>query len=285
MELGRIGVVLRSLKEITPALYITGGEPTLVPHISEALRFARQIGCWPVCINMNALVLDKRPGVLEHADRIVVSLHAGTPQRHAQMLGVSRRQGELVFDNIRQAARAAKSNGNRLSVNCVLTGNNTKDARGVMNFCLRHEIPIAVVPAIQRHVPTVASGSAEQLRDYREFLGEVIALKAQQPSAVIGAKAYLEHIRHLGGFKCRPSAVVTISPEGNIVNPCAHKYRTVPKTLGKANGIEPIEQQLRRHLKFASAYETCGGNCLKMCYLGPALFLGKPWPSASDILS
>jgi len=242
MDLERIVAVLRSIKEVTPSLYVTGGEPTLVPHIGEVLRLARRIGFCPG-------------------------------------------QGKRVFDNILQASEVAKWYGNTLSINCVLTGGNIADARGVLDFCLQHRIQIAVVPAIQRHMPMIAQGDAEQLRAYRDILGEIIALKVRRPATVVGTRMYLEQIRRLGGFRCRPSVIVTISPEGDIVNPCDEKYRTVPKTLGKANGIEPIELQLRHSLKFASAYETCGGNCLKMCYLGPALFLEKPWPSASDILS
>lgn len=167
----------------------------------------------------------------------------------------------------------------------MLTQDNIGKAYGVMNFCLRHGIPFAVVPAIQKHMPTIAGVDAKKLRAYRDFLGEVIQLKDRQPDAVVGTVSHLQHIQRLDKFQCRPSAIITISPEGNIVNPCDDKYHTVPKTLGKADGHESIESQLRRHLDFASAYKNCDGNCLKMCYLGPALFLERPWPSASDILS
>jgi MoaA/NifB/PqqE/SkfB family radical SAM enzyme len=279
-----VEIILRKIIELTPTLYITGGEPTLEPNIGEVLRLARQIGFWPVCINTNAIVLDKRPEVPVYADKVVVSLHAGTAKKHAEVLGVSERQGERVFDNIVQTSKVAKSYGNTLSVNCVLTGDNIGEARGVIEFCLAHKISIAVVPAIQRHMPMIANGEADKLRDYRDFLGEVIRLKARQPDAVVGTRSYLEHIRRLGGFQCRPSGIITISQGGHIVNPCDYKYHTVPKTLGETDGTKSIESQLRHHLEFASAYESCGGNCLKMCYLEPALVLENPWLTIGEFL-
>lgn len=284
VDLGRLETIFRAIKKLSPTLYVNGGEPTLEPNIGDVLKLARQIGFWPVCLGTNAIILDKRPDVPKLADKLIVSLHAGTPREHAKVLGISQRQGERVFDNIIQASQVASLYGNTLTVNCVLTEDNTKEARKVMDFCLKHGIPFAVVPAIQKHQPTIAGADAEKLRAYRDFLGEVIQLKARQPDAVVGTVSHLRHIQRLDRFQCRPSAIITISPEGNIVNPCDHKYHAVPETLGKADGAESIESQLRR-LDLASAYKSCDGNCLKMCYLGPALFLQRPWPSASDILS
>ena len=285
VDLDRLEVILRAIKKLAPTLYFNGGEPTLEPSLGDALKLARQIGFWPVCVGTNATILDKRPDVPKLADKLVVSLHAGTPLEHAKVLGISQRQGERVFDNIIQASQVAKSYGNTLTVNCVLAGNDIEESYGVMEFCVGHEIPFAVVPAIQKHMPMIAGADAEKLRAYRDFLGEVIRLKIRQPSAVVGIVSHLRHIQRLNRFQCRPSAIITISPEGNIVNPCDNKYQTVPQTLGKADGTESIESQLRHQLDFGSAYKSCSGNCLKMCYLGPALFLERPWPSASDILS
>lgn len=284
-DITQVRRVLQRLRELTPSLYITGGEPTLESNIGGVLKFARYLDFFPVCINTNAIILDEHPLVPRYADKLVVSLHAGTPERHGQILGVGTKLGERVFDNIVQASRIAKASGNTLSVNCVLTGDNTRDAYGVLDFCQKHEIPIAVVPAIEGHMPTVASRDAETLRHYREFITKVIEFKVGQPRAVVGTRLYLEHIRRLGGFICRPSGIITISPEGDIVSPCSYKYSTVPHRLGTVNGTQTIESQLRRHLDYASAYETCGGNCLKMCYLEPALLLEKPWLTVGEFLS
>ena len=284
VDIGRVETILRSIRELVPTLYITGGEPTLEQDIGTVLKLAREIGFYPVCINTNAIILDTRPDVPIYADRVVVSLHASTPHEHAKILGVSPRQGERVFENIIQASKVAKSHGNTLSANCVLTGSNTTQAHGVLTFCQKHQIPIAVVPAIQNHMPVIASGKADDLRDYRDFLSEVIALKTRQPDAVVGTSSYLKRIRQLGGFQCHPSGIIAISPEGHIVNPCDYKYHMVPKTLGETNGTEPIRSQLRRHLEFASAYESCDGNCLKMCYLEPSLVLQNPWLAIGEFL-
>lgn len=285
VDLGRAEAILRNIKALTPSLYITGGEPTLEKDIGEVLKMARQIGFWPVCVNTNAINLDKRPDVPRYADKVVVSLHSGTPQRHAEIIGVSQRQGERVFENIFQAAKIAKSYGNILSVNCVLTKSNLAEAMGTLEFCMEYEIPIAVVPAIERHIPTIASGGEKTLSEYRDLLDKIIYVKSKQHRAVVGTRAYLQQIRQLNRFHCRPSGIITISPEGNIVNPCDHKYRLVPQALGVAHGAEPIESQLRRHLAFVSAYESCGGNCLKMCYLEPALVLQNPWLAIGEFLS
>lgn len=281
---GHVETILRRIKELTPTLYITGGEPTLESNIGDILLLAQQIGFWPICLNTNAILLDKHPDVPRYTDKTVVSLHAGSPEKHATVLRVSRKQGERVFDNIVHASQEAKRHGNTLSVNCVLTEDNLSDAYGVLEFCLRHEIPIAVVPAIQDHMPAIAGGNARSLRLYRDFIDEVINVKKQEPNAVVGSTEYLKHIRQLARFKCRPTGIITISPEGLIVSPCDYKYHSMPPRIGRADDTETIKSQLRHHLDFASTYEVCSGNCLKMCYLEPALILETPWLTIRDFL-
>ena len=282
VDITKVETILRAVRRLTPSLYIAGGEPTLEANVSEVLKLARNLGFWPIVLNTNGTLLDRRPEVVQLADRIIVSLHADTPAKQAAILRVNPALGQKVFDNLLWAARTT----GRVAVNCVLTQDNIEDAHGVLAFCLAHNIPFAVVPAVVGYQPAIATASPDRIEAYRQFVGKVMEAKSQWPRAVVGTMSYLQKVQSLDGFDCRPSGIITISPEGKIVNPCSFKYREVPQTIGVANGHESIEVQLRRQLDFSATHTKCpGGNCLKMCYVGPAMALETPAQSIREFLS
>lgn len=275
--------ILRRLFELTPSLYITGGEPTLEPDIENTVMMARRIGFWPICVNTNGILLHEHPGLMKYADKLIASLHAGTPEQHASVLGVSVAQGERVFQNILDAAKTAKQFGNSLLVNCVLDTHNVEQAFGVLQFCMANDIQLTVVPAIHEHAPAILKGNSDQLQRYRDFFAEIIRIKGMHPKAIVGTKQQLIHLQNLREFKCRPSVIVNVSPDGNILNPCKHKYCEVPKIIGGIDSPISIDIQMRQRLNRTKPYEMCDGRCLKMCYLGPAQYWDDPWSMLFEI--
>lgn len=56
----RIEQIFQSLRQVTPALYLTGGEPLLDPRIEDMLTLARLMGFHPIVVNTNATLLEER---------------------------------------------------------------------------------------------------------------------------------------------------------------------------------------------------------------------------------
>lgn len=282
-ELGleKIAVIFGALRQLVGALYIAGGEPLLQRNIEEMLALARAIGFYPVAVNTNATLLDQRPEVPRYADITVVSIHAVDVDKTAKIFQVSRRLAEKSFKNIVEAVHVARRHGNRVVANCVLTEDNLGDAHDVLDFCLNHGITFGVVPAIEGYLPSIAAASAAQVAQYRAFLARVIEQKYYHPRSVQASNAFLHRMYELGRFDCRPTGILTVSPDGHVVNPCDYKYK-MAQHIGLIDGTRLVRDVLTEAMDYQRGFAPCDRNCLKACYAEPALALEVPLQAMAD---
>jgi len=276
IPLEQIEVIFKGLRELVSALYIAGGEPLLQPNIEDMLALGREMGFYPVAVNTNATRLHTRPKVPRYADVIVVSIHATDVHKTAEIFGIGRKLAEKTFENILEAVEVAKEHGNRVVANCVLTENNIHDAHEVFDFCLEHGISFGVVPAIEGYMPSIGQAEPKTLAEYRSFIARVIEQKRRDPKSVQGTLLFLERIRTLGSFDCRPTGILTVSPDGYVVNPCDYKYTGMPQHIGKIDGTRPLREVLEDAMDFKARFRGCDKNCLKACNAEPALALEAP---------
>jgi len=280
-----IEMIFRGLRSLTPALYVAGGEPLLQRNIEAMLELAQTIGFWPVAVNTNATLLDKRPDVCRFADRVVVSIHSTEVNVAAEIFQIRSRVAERMFDNIKNGAVEARRHGNRLVGNCVLTGQNTASAHKVLDFCLTHGIPLAIVPAVENHWPTVEQANASVHTEYVRFVERVITQKHTAPDSIHGSIRFLERIRDLGSFDCRPTGIVSIDPHGNVITPCEYKYAgNIPQHLGRITATRDVASVLRSALDYRAHFRTCDKRCLKACYTEPAMSIEAPLALALEFL-
>jgi MoaA/NifB/PqqE/SkfB family radical SAM enzyme len=101
----------------------TGGEPTLVPWLAEAVREARQAGYTDVCLQTNGWSLAREAARRKLLDAglssLFVSLHSARPEVHDAMLG---RRG--MHARLLEACIALYAEGLAIGFNCVLTRQN-----------------------------------------------------------------------------------------------------------------------------------------------------------------
>jgi len=284
LSMVRIEEIFLALRQLTSMMYIAGGEPLLLKNITDIVWLAKKVGFFPVVIGTNAILLNKHRGVFEYADKIVVSIHSTEVEEIARIFNISSNKAEQMLRNIRKASWVTKNHGNELIANCVLTENNVSSAHHVLDFCLEYEIILAVVPAIRNLGPTLEKADGSKKAEYICFLDRVIAQKRVDPMSIQGTMRYLKRLRDFNDFECRPTAILTINPEGRIVNPCDYKYADKPKHLGIINGQSSVEALLRATLDYRANFRSCDGKCLKACYAEPAMFLENPL-LATDYLS
>ncbi|MFA4955282.1 MAG: radical SAM protein [Patescibacteria group bacterium] len=280
----RIEQIFRSLRQVTSALYLTGGEPLLDERIEVMLKLARALGFYPIVVNTNATLLEERSLVPELADVIVASLHAVDPKRLASICQIREALAQKAIENIYHSAKVAKSLGNQLVVNCVLAPDNAQDAQGVLGFCQQHGIPLAVAPAIQDHQPLIKGADTQPSSAYAAFLDRVMQTKRDEPKSIESSLSYLYCIRYWGLFDCRPTSILSVSPEGYVLNPCELKYAHLPKRLAWIDGNGSLLDLLPRLLDGARRFSPCTKNCLKACYVEPALALEHPLEAISNHL-
>lgn len=277
-----IETIFRQLRKLVGALYVAGGEPLLQKNIVEILALARKLDFFPVAVNTNATLLRQRAGVLREADVSVVSLHSVRVSDVAQIFSVRETLAARMLDNIEWASEETRRHGNRLVANCVLTADNVATAHEVLDFCLTRGITFAVVPAVIGYMPAIANASERELRQYRTFMSRVIAEKHRCRDAVQGSFSYLDRLRTLEGYDCRPTGIITIDPLGHVVNPCDYKYNGQPTKLGmitRDRSARQILQQLGE-----DAFSTCDKHCPKACLAEPALSIEDPVGAIREIL-
>ncbi|MBI5621372.1 radical SAM protein [Candidatus Falkowbacteria bacterium] len=280
-----IETIFWGLRSLVPSLYVAGGEPLLQRNIEAILELARAMNFWPVAVNTNATLLDERPDVCRFADKIVVSIHSTDVAAAADIFHIRPRMVERMFDNIRHGAIEAQRHGNRVVGNCVLTGQNTASAHKVLDFCLKYGIPLSIVPAIEEYWPTVERANAPVRADYVRFVERVITTKRANPDAVHGSIRFLERVRDLGSFACRPTSIMSVDPHGNIIIPCQYKYAgTVPQHLGRITATRDAASILHTALNYRTPFQACDKRCLKACYAEPAVSIETPLALALEFL-
>jgi len=284
VDIRRVEMIFREVRELVGALYIAGGEPLLQRNIEQILYLAREVGFFPVAINTNATLLRERPLVPRYADQVVVSLHTVKVAQAAKIFRVRHRIAEQALENILWAVAEAKKYGNRVVANCVLTEDTIRGANDVLDFCLKYGITLAVVPAIENYLPTIGSANEEVLIAYRAFLDRVIRVKQKNPGAIQGTQLFLRRIRDLRKFHCRPTGILSITPTGEIINPCDYKYRGLPEHLGKISSDRSLRSMLEEQIDFKASFRGCDKNCLKACYAEPAMVIEDPWLAAAEYL-
>ena len=281
-DLFRLREILVQIRKITTNLYVTGGEPTILRDLVERLKIARELEFWPIIMNTNAILLNQHWEIMKLLDKLVVSLHTVDTIKLAQTYDVDQEVAERALANIVEAARRSKIPGHaKLMSNLVLTPTNVGDADAVLDFCLEHGIELAVVPAIVGQKPLIESAEPKTLEVYTQFLDRVIAQKRKNPRTVQGSLAYLWHIRNLKAVDCRPSAMLSISPSGNVLHPCDGHYRV---TLGRLDEQTSAMSILSSKLDPNAPFRTCPHRCLKACYAQLAVLTMRPFQSVWDYL-
>lgn len=283
MDLARTRVVLAQVRRLVPTLYVSGGEPLTLPDIEERLKIARELEFYTLLMNTNAILLHRHWGVLEILDTLVVSLHTINPAKLAETYQVKLAAAEQAIENIKEAARRARIRGNaKVMANCVLTADNISGADDVLDFCLKHGIELAVVPAVVGQKPMIESANPEQRAAYVRFLNRVIEQKKKSRRTIQGTIGYLECIRDLRAFECRPDGMLPISPDGHLVYACDDDYREL---LGRVDENTTVLSILKNASDFRAPFQACGHKCLKACYAQTAALLQEPLEVLCEYLS
>jgi MoaA/NifB/PqqE/SkfB family radical SAM enzyme len=278
LELEQWHRILRELFKVSPALYISGGEPTLSPLLVPVLKLARTMGFWPIVVNTNGLALERHPEVLQYADRTVVSMHSASLTRASRIMGVNPLRLRRVILALPKLVNEARKHGNQLNFNCPLSGHNIDSVAHLVSFASRLGVGISFTTSIVNHQPEVLSHDAMTQQKFRCFVELLQRLKKKVPGLILNSREQLKQMYTLKPFDCRPSCLLTVNPDGTVQSPCTQKYDRIPEILGSLLK-QPTSQFLSPQLDYTQRYVACPGNCCKTCFLAPALSLRHPWSS------
>ncbi|HDP73486.1 MAG TPA: radical SAM protein, partial [Candidatus Woesearchaeota archaeon] len=128
-----ISAIEKEKRDGTKRLLITGGEPTISPHLIAALKRGRELGFETINITTNA----RRLGDKEYFDKVngyidvyIVSFFSANPLVFDKISGVKGAFAEAS----RALLNIAKSEGKTLCINCVLSRLNYREMESILAY-------------------------------------------------------------------------------------------------------------------------------------------------------
>ncbi len=249
-------------------LVITGGEPLDHPDVGEILTALPRLRFDAVVLTTVGFALDVHLDAIDTGVRhLVVSLDTLDAAKGDAWLGRPGAHATIL----RNLALAASRRRRRFSivVSSVATPENLPDVAEVHRFAREHGFRHSVSPQLLGVHPHPA---LRESAEYRALLDGLVREK-RAGVAIEGTVAYLEHLRDLTQFRCRPSTVLAVSPSGDVFYPCLELGNVAGNLLADPD-LDAIRASGREQF---GPEPRCGPRCQSPCALGFALVLAHPW--------
>lgn len=234
----------------------TGGEPLLYPHLTVALKFAREMGLQS-SVTTNGLRYAQfardLKGLVNYLHFSLDSLDAAV---HNQIRGVP------VFEQVMQNIELARSLGERPDILFTVTATNYQETPRLQQFCAERQLILIVNPVFgygpQRDLEITSLDYLDQ------FLG--------LPYVYINRAFHA--FRRYGGNqinhpRCRAmSSTLVISPDNQLLAPCFHFQKQAFPIRGKLAEVLKSPEYLQFKIQ-EGTFSFCQG-CAINCYLDPS---------------
>jgi MoaA/NifB/PqqE/SkfB family radical SAM enzyme len=260
--------LLRIIRRQCDHLVITGGEPLQHPDFAAVMRGLGALKFRDVILTTNGCALDScLPAVADSVDHLVFSLQSIESQRADAWYGRDRGTHQRVLANIERAAEYLGRKF-KIVISSVVTPDNLEDLYGVYHFAKKQGFRLAACPQL---VGVKAHESLAGNPEYRKFYDFLIAEK-RKGGNIQGTVDYLEYLRDLRRFSCRPFTLLVVSPAGDVFYPCLEIGHFAGNLFTEDN-LDRLRQQGRERF---GPQPQCGARCHSACALGFSRLLEKP---------
>lgn len=147
-----------------------------------------------------------------------------------------------------------------------LTPDNIDDLYEVYEFSQQHNFTFAAAPHLQG---VKANPSLQKDTQYADFFSFLIKEKGNFKRKIFGTKLYLEYMRDLKKFICKPLTMLVVSPEGNVFYPCLEKGNYADNILQNVN----LHDILKKGKENFGPIPKCDTRCHSACALGFSLLV------------
>jgi len=260
--------VLKILRRETDVLIFTGGEPTMRPDLRAVLEGCRAMGYKNLALLTNALTLDRHFEIFETCNIVMISLDTLNEQKADLMMGVKPGTFQRILDNIKLASHMRKKYGFKLYFNIVITPDNISDVHEVLDFCLRNKIGFTPLPEVVGVYPR------EQLKgnaEYEELVSRILILK-KAGCDILGTAGYLEGIKRFEDYRCLPTLLARVWPNGDLLYPCQKLHKVAGNLLKLGDYSKAIDEGRRRH----GPLPHCDNRCHVGCYMDFSMCVQQP---------
>lgn len=284
LTLSEAGQVLTVLRQATPNLILTGGEPLLYPHIDDlAAQIKTEYRFRQLTLLTNGLLLSKHLNMLPYLDRLVISLDSLDTARWGQTIGLDSRAAQTIINTISEVADQQAEYHFELSANCVITPETLSGAEAVLDFCVKHNIAFAFSPQSFNNWPRYELLITEE---YRAFVDKIIRYKKQGMN-ILGSLAYLKLARDFQPYNCYPTLVPRVLPNGDLIYPCRPIERSQTAHGGRPCNLAKVaswHEALKIAVnQFGPPPRSCA-SCFQQCYAEPSLMQAQPLSLWQELL-
>ena len=259
--------ILKNIRLNCDSVVITGGEPLNYPEFDEVMTNIKSLKYKEIVLTTNGFSMDKHLDAISRVTTLVISLDTLNEQKADQNYGAGNGVFRKIMNNLELAEKYPKRKYD-IYISAVLTPGNINDLYEVYEFSQMHQFIFAAAP----HLEGVKANKLLQLDDqYYQFFNHLVKEK-KKGRKIFGTRLYLEYMRDLKKFECKPFTMLVVSPEGNVFYPCL-EMGTYADNILHQNNLHKIMQAGNE--KFGPAPQ-CDNRCHSACALGFGLLLKYP---------
>ncbi|MEO8354544.1 MAG: DUF3463 domain-containing protein [Chloroflexota bacterium] len=275
--------ILKVIRMGVDRLWLTGGEPLMVPHVLDLLAYARnELKFCEISLITNGTLLSQRLNLLPLLDRLIISLDSADPQA-LNMVSVPDAYADTVIANARQAASLQQTQYFKLIINAVITPETLAGMDKLLAFGMENNAQISFSPQSVNNLPRYELVTSAE---YRAFIERVIQLK-RQGAPILGSNSYFKTLLDQTPYECYPTLVPRIMPDGWLAYPCRPMEKAGSEQGGRAVNLLDVQTwdeawRIAKE-KYGEAPTSCV-SCFQQCYAEPSLMQAHPFEYLTEKL-
>jgi MoaA/NifB/PqqE/SkfB family radical SAM enzyme len=264
-------------------LWLTGGEPLLSPHILDLVTYARRdLHFRELSLITNGTLLPAHLDLLPFLDRLIISLDSTDPSALASV-SLPDGQAKAVLSAIEAAAPLQKTYGFKLILNAVITPETLPHMDALLDFCAAYRVLLSFSPQAVNNWPRYELLVSPE---YRDFLQRALTLK-KYGAPILGSIAYLKTLLEQKPYKCYPTLIPRITPDGWLIYPCRPMEKDGGTQGGRPVNLRDVstwdEAWATAKRLYGKAPSSCT-SCFQQCYAESSLMQSRPLTWALECL-
>jgi hypothetical protein len=201
-------------------------------------------------------------------DLLAVSLDTLESGKGDTLLGASGAHAR-VLRNLDLAAGLRRTHRFSLCVIACILPDTIDDAHAVLDYALERGIGFAPAPASAGTTPVAGLAGNPS---YVALIDRLIDLKrAGHP--ILGSRVLLEGLRQFRGYRCLPTLLARVKPDGDLLYPCSKRFTTAGNLIETGDYDRAVAEGVCRYGRIGH----CAHHCHDGCYMDYSLLVQKPF--------